>query len=130
MTASLDAMHRVIQQIHPLNATDWAVFSAIWQPFDAKRKVILTASGEVERYVYFVLDGVQRAYATVVAEFIEQQEHLLGLIEQARQVNIGSIRLPISLSKLICLKLGDTFLFLTAHLERHILQAERALSKI
>jgi CRP-like cAMP-binding protein len=62
MTTSLDAMHRVVQQIHPLNATDWAVFSAIWQPFDAKRKVILTASGEVERYVYFVLDGVQRAY--------------------------------------------------------------------
>jgi hypothetical protein len=66
----------------------------------------------------------------VVAQFIEQQEHLLGLIEKARQVNIGSIRLPISLSNLIRLKLGDTFLFLTAHLERHILQAERALSKI
>jgi CRP-like cAMP-binding protein len=63
MKESLDALHCVVQQIHPLNATDWAVFSDIWQPFEAKRKVILTASGEVERYVYFVLDGVQRAYA-------------------------------------------------------------------
>jgi hypothetical protein len=65
--------------------------------------------------------------AAVIAEFIEQQEELLQLIEQARAVNIGSIRIPISLTKWIRLKLGDTFLFVVAHNERHILQAERAL---
>jgi DinB superfamily len=63
----------------------------------------------------------------VIAEFIDQQEQLLQLIEQARAVNIGSVRIPISLTKWIRLKLGDTFLFVTAHNERHILQAERAL---
>jgi hypothetical protein len=63
----------------------------------------------------------------VLAEFIEQQEQLLQLIERARQVNLGSVRVPISLSKWIRLKLGDTFLFLTAHLERHVLQIEKAL---
>ena len=63
----------------------------------------------------------------VLAEFIEQQEQLLQLIDRARTVNIGTVRVPISLSKWIRLKLGDTFLFLTAHLERHILQIERAL---
>jgi DinB superfamily len=65
--------------------------------------------------------------AAVIAEFIEQQEQLLQLIEQARAVNIGSIRIPISLTQWIQLKLGDTFLFVIAHNERHILQAERAL---
>ena len=63
----------------------------------------------------------------VLAEFIEQQEQLLTLIERARQVDLGSVRVPISLSKWIRLKLGDTFLFLMAHLERHVLQLERAL---
>jgi CRP-like cAMP-binding protein len=63
MTEYLDSMHQFVQQIYPLNEADWAAFSAIWQPFDAKRKVVLTASGEVERYVYFVLEGVQRAYS-------------------------------------------------------------------
>jgi CRP-like cAMP-binding protein len=63
MTENLDSMHQFVQQIHSLNAADWTAFSAIWQPFDAKRKVVLTASGEVERYVYFVLEGVQRAYS-------------------------------------------------------------------
>jgi CRP-like cAMP-binding protein len=63
MSEYLDSMHQFVQQIYRLNEADWSAFSAIWQPFDAKRKVILTASGEVERYVYFVLEGVQRAYS-------------------------------------------------------------------
>ena len=63
MTNELAAMHGIVEQIYSLNATDWAVFASIWQPFEAKRKVILTASGEVERYVYFVVEGVQRAYS-------------------------------------------------------------------
>ncbi len=47
----------------PLAAPEWEDFSEIWQPFEAKRKVILTSEGEVEKYIYFVLEGVQRAYA-------------------------------------------------------------------
>jgi hypothetical protein len=65
--------------------------------------------------------------AAVIAEFIEQQEQLLQLLEQARVVNLASIRIPISLTKWIRLKLGDTFLFVIAHNERHILQASIAL---
>ena len=37
-------------------------FLAIWQPFECKRKTILTAAGETEKYLYFVLEGVQRAF--------------------------------------------------------------------
>ena len=41
----------------------WADFAPIWQPFEAKRKALLTAEDQVERHLYFVLEGVQRAYA-------------------------------------------------------------------
>jgi CRP-like cAMP-binding protein len=34
-----------------------------FQLHSAKRKTILTAEGEVEKYLYLVLEGVQRAYA-------------------------------------------------------------------
>lgn len=37
-------------------------FTANWQPLTVKRKTILTAAGETERYLYFVLEGVQRAF--------------------------------------------------------------------
>jgi CRP-like cAMP-binding protein len=38
------------------------LFSKIWQPFECKRKTILTAAGETEKHLYFVLEGLQRAF--------------------------------------------------------------------
>lgn len=51
------------RQFFSLSAAEWEAFADIWQPFETKRKVILTAEGEMEKYIYFVLEGVQRAYA-------------------------------------------------------------------
>lgn len=59
---SLIQLHKVVNAIHPLNSAEWADFSTIWKPFSAKRKVILTAAGETEEYLYFVVEGVQRVY--------------------------------------------------------------------
>lgn len=63
----------------------------------------------------------------VIAEFIDQQERLLKLLEQASKLDINKIKVPISISPFIKLKLGDVFMFLLAHNERHIVQAEKAL---
>jgi CRP-like cAMP-binding protein len=46
-----------------LSAETLSDFASIFQEFTAKRKTILTAEGEVEKYLYLVRDGVQRAYA-------------------------------------------------------------------
>jgi DinB superfamily len=64
---------------------------------------------------------------TTLAEFIEQQEHMLQLLEAAKSVNLNTVRVPISLTPWIRLKLGDTFGFVVAHVERHVVQAERGL---
>jgi gamma-glutamylcyclotransferase (GGCT)/AIG2-like uncharacterized protein YtfP len=63
----------------------------------------------------------------VIAEFIEQQEKLVQLLDAAQEIDLNKTTCAISISKLIKLKLGDTFLFFIAHQYRHILQAERAL---
>lgn len=60
---SIEHLRAMIWQITPLPDAEWQAFSAIWQPFSAKRKTILTAEGDTEKYLYFVLEGVQRAYA-------------------------------------------------------------------
>ena len=57
-----DPLQQFIAQIHPLKAEEWKAFSSIWQPFSCRRKTVLTASGETERHLYFVLDGVQRSF--------------------------------------------------------------------
>ncbi|MBX3239706.1 MAG: Crp/Fnr family transcriptional regulator [Chitinophagaceae bacterium] len=46
--------------VHPLPDEDWKVFSEGWTGFSAKRKEIITAAGEKEKYLYVVLSGVQR----------------------------------------------------------------------
>ncbi len=51
-----------LNKLYPLSASELDSFTANWQPVTFKRKTILTAAGETERYLYFVLEGVQRAF--------------------------------------------------------------------
>jgi CRP-like cAMP-binding protein len=61
-TVALSHLQQFITAIQPFNDGEWEAFSAIWQPFEAKRKTLLTTVGEVERHLYFVISGVQRAF--------------------------------------------------------------------
>jgi DinB superfamily len=63
-------------------------------------------------------------------EFIHHQHHLLNLLQIARTVNLEYNRISISLTKLISLKLGDTFRFFIAHEQRHFLQIENCLKQV
>lgn len=51
-----------VKQLHPLTDEEANAFISGWKPLTVKRKTILTAAGERERYLYFVLEGVQRAF--------------------------------------------------------------------
>jgi len=55
-------LKKLIDGVHPLKEEEWNDFAGIWQPVQYKRKTILTAAGETERHLYFVLEGVQRAF--------------------------------------------------------------------
>ena len=61
----------------------------------------------------------------VLRIFLEQQHSLLNLLEQAKRVNIQRLRVPVSIARFIRLSVGDTFRFLIAHEQRHVLQARR-----
>jgi hypothetical protein len=66
----------------------------------------------------------------VIDEFLKQEQLLLDLLERAKRVNIARIRIPISLSRLVKLKLGDTFRFLVAHHQRHFVQVNNTLRAV
>lgn len=66
----------------------------------------------------------------VLATFIKDQYVLLDLLEKAKAKNIGRIRVPVSLSRFIRLKAGDTFRFLVAHEQRHFLQIKQVLEQV
>ncbi len=66
---------------------------------------------------------------TTIVRFISQQNQILELLDKSRQVNLNKIKTAISISKLIKLRLGDTFKVLIYHNERHIVQANKLLKK-
>lgn len=56
------ALKDFVQKIHPLTEAELTAFCNGWQPLTVKRKTILTAADETERYLYFVQEGIQRAF--------------------------------------------------------------------
>jgi hypothetical protein len=55
-------LRQFISAIYPLKEEEMENFLSGWQYFECKRKTIITAAGETERYLYFVLSGVQRGF--------------------------------------------------------------------
>lgn len=62
MEEALAQLHKLVFAVHSLTEDEWQAFASLWQPFEAKRKTVLTKAGETERYLYFVLEGVQRGF--------------------------------------------------------------------
>lgn len=61
-------------------------------------------------------------------QFLTDQEQLLELLDAASALNLTKIKTAISISKLIKLRLGDTFRVVVYHNQRHLEQAKRAIS--
>lgn len=58
----LDILYNHIKATHPVDEAVWQEMTSCWHGVELGRKQVLTRPGEVEKYIYFVLDGVQRAY--------------------------------------------------------------------
>ncbi len=69
MQDSLIALRKLTTAIYPMPESNWNSFSSIWSLCDFKRKEIVTTAGETERYLYFVIEGVQRIY------YFDDQQH-------------------------------------------------------
>jgi hypothetical protein len=67
---------------------------------------------------------------TTIDRFLKQQELLKSLLNQAKNVDLVKTKTSISLTKLVKLRLGDTFRFFVYHIERHVKQADRLNEQI
>jgi len=62
MSLPLLQLKELATSIQPFTENEWNRFSDLWKPFEAKRKEQLTIPGQTERYLYFVIEGVQRVF--------------------------------------------------------------------
>ena len=51
-----------LQQIYPVEDAILEAYLSHWRPYTVPKKTIMTAPGEVERYMYFVIKGIQKSY--------------------------------------------------------------------
>ena len=58
-----------------------------------------------------------------VQYFLKAQYELLTVLEKSIAVSLRKVKVPISISKIIRLRLGDALLFVAYHNERHMQQA-------
>lgn len=61
----------------------------------------------------------------VIDRFLDQQKQYLEFLQAAEDINLGQVRVPISIAPWIRIQLGDALRFCIYHNERHINQAER-----
>lgn len=57
---NVENLRKSIEHFSSLTPEASADFYSIWSEHRVKRKEIITAAGDVEKYLYFVTDGVQR----------------------------------------------------------------------
>jgi uncharacterized damage-inducible protein DinB len=62
---------------------------------------------------------------SVMDKFLEQQNKLLELLEQSKGHSLNKIKISVSISRFIKLKLGDAFRFYINHMIRHMAQIRR-----
>ena len=59
---ALELLSGHIKSVHPLDDAVLQEMLPAWHLIDVKRKEVLTRVGDVEKYLYYVVEGVQRAY--------------------------------------------------------------------
>lgn len=65
---------------------------------------------------------------STIKRFISQQVKILNLLDKSREIDLNKTKTAISISKLIKLKIGDTFRVVVYHNERHLVQANKMLN--
>ncbi|GAB3884247.1 DinB family protein [Spirosoma agri] len=129
----LPLMERAIQTAEATNLAAKTVFTSSWLGNYFATSMRPDANGRIRLKSKAVKNHTpadQLNAQNVLNEFLRQQAQLETLLDRAKAVDLAGSRIPISIARWIKLSLGDTFRFLIAHEQRHVLQAQRVLKAL
>jgi hypothetical protein len=66
----------------------------------------------------------------VLGKFLQQIDEFDHILELSAYVDLQKVKIPLSFTNLVKLRLGDILRFIAAHSERHLLQAQRVMKKL
>lgn len=67
------SMKAFFSAIHPVEEEILDLYIDQWTPYSLPKKTVMTAPGELERYWYFVVEGIQKAYYIT-----EDKQHVMA----------------------------------------------------
>ena len=91
-------------------------------------KVVQPDSGKKMKALASMDPTLSDLSITTLDKFLKQLNKLEHLLEQSKRADLTKLKTSVTLSRFLKMRLGDTFRFLVAHNQRHILQAERAVA--
>ncbi len=59
---TLSLLQKEINKVYKLDDEAWQALARCWTEVNFKRKQLITRAGETEKYLYFVAEGMQRAF--------------------------------------------------------------------
>lgn len=66
-------MKEFLSKIHDVEDSTLEEYFSFWTEYSVPKKTIMTCEGDTERYMYFVLDGIQKSYY-----LNEAKEHIIA----------------------------------------------------
>jgi len=66
----------------------------------------------------------------IIQTYISSQQELLDCIDRSVNIDLVKNKIPVSISPLIKLRLGDVYRFLVAHQQRHFVQINNTLKQL
>lgn len=58
-----------------------------------------------------------------IERFVENQSRFMNILNQAKNINLRRSKVPISLSRIVRLRMGDALMYVAYHEDRHVEQA-------
>lgn len=55
-------MKEFLNKFHPVEDNILDEYIGLWQPFNVDKRTIMTSPGDIEKQLYFVIDGIQKSY--------------------------------------------------------------------
>lgn len=78
----------------------------------------------------FVPQTIGKGQSEIVDAFLAHQKDFAELMEKAKPLDLGKIKLNSAIGPILRFKLGDCFRFLSGHNQRHWLQAQNAYATV
>ena len=66
-------IEKFLQSIHPIEHDILRTSLEFWEPIEASRKEVMTRAGDHEKYMYLVLEGIQKYYSLA-----DGKEHVMA----------------------------------------------------